>query len=41
MMAPAEVADAAATEQLLRCWVRETGQPLPPEGELRIALGGR
>jgi siderophore synthetase component len=38
MSAPAEIADAAATEQLLRCWVRETGLPVPPHGDLRLQL---
>lgn len=32
------VADAAATDNLLRCWVRERGMPPPADGELRIAL---
>ncbi|MEY9876861.1 siderophore synthetase component [Streptacidiphilus sp. MAP12-33] len=37
---PFVVADAAATENLLRCWVRETGVPVPEAGEwLELALG--
>ena len=36
---PAVAADCAATESLLRCWVRETGITEPPEGVLRVALG--
>ncbi|MEN8650272.1 IucA/IucC family protein [Streptomyces sp. 21So2-11] len=32
------VADAAATECLLRCWVRETGVPRPAGGVLRLDL---
>ncbi|MFC5909055.1 IucA/IucC family protein [Streptacidiphilus monticola] len=36
---PAVAADAAATECLLRCWVRETGRCEPPGGVLRVALG--
>ncbi|MFE2266075.1 IucA/IucC family protein [Streptomyces griseosporeus] len=35
---PHTAADAAAVENLLRCWVRETGLPAPADGELRIAL---
>jgi len=38
MSTPTEIADAAATEHLLRCWVRETGLPAPPGGELRLEL---
>jgi siderophore synthetase component len=36
---PAVAADCAATESLLRCWVRETGVTEPADGVLRIALG--
>jgi siderophore synthetase component len=32
------VADAAATDNLLRCWVRERDLPRPADGVLRIAL---
>jgi siderophore synthetase component len=32
------VADAAATDNLLRCWVREKALPQPADGVLRIAL---
>ena len=32
-------ADSAATENLLRCWIRETGLAEPPGSTLRIALG--
>ncbi|MFG1808328.1 IucA/IucC family protein [Streptomyces sp. NPDC049040] len=32
------VADAAATDNLLRCWVRERGLPRPADAVLRIAL---
>lgn len=32
------VADAAATDNLLRCWVRERDLPRPDDGVLRIAL---
>ncbi|MEY9964473.1 siderophore synthetase component [Streptacidiphilus sp. MAP12-16] len=32
-------ADCAATESLLRCWVRETDLGEPPGGVLRLALG--
>ncbi|UWE11823.1 IucA/IucC family protein [Actinacidiphila bryophytorum] len=32
------VADAMATDNLLRCWVRERGLPRPADGVLRIAL---
>jgi siderophore synthetase component len=35
---PYDVADAAGRENLLRCWVRETGPGRPSGGELRIAL---
>ncbi|MEV6009479.1 IucA/IucC family protein [Streptomyces sp. NPDC051976] len=35
---PYAVADAAGTENLLRCWVRETGLSQPPGGLLRIPL---
>ncbi|WP_404815925.1 IucA/IucC family protein [Streptomyces thermolineatus] len=35
---PAVVADAATTENLLRCWVRETGVPRPADGVLRLDL---
>ena len=35
----AVAADCAGTENLLRCWLRETGLGEPPEGVLRIALG--
>nr|WP_230886020.1 IucA/IucC family protein [Streptomyces spinoverrucosus] len=31
-------AQAAAVENLLRCWVRETGLPAPEQGTLRIPL---
>ncbi|MEZ0069220.1 siderophore synthetase component [Streptacidiphilus sp. MAP12-20] len=37
---PAAAADAAATENLLRCWVRETGAVVPARGGvLHIVLG--
>jgi siderophore synthetase component len=36
---PAVAADCAGTENLLRCWLRETGLGEPPEGVLRIVLG--
>ncbi|MER5884959.1 IucA/IucC family protein [Streptomyces sp. NPDC001941] len=32
------VADAAATENLLRCWVRERGLPAPGDGTLTLEL---
>ncbi|SHN25571.1 IucA/IucC family protein [Actinacidiphila paucisporea] len=32
------VADAAATDNLLRCWVRERGLPRPADGVLRLVL---
>lgn len=35
---PGTAADAAAVENLLRCWVRETGLPAPDDGTLRIPL---
>ena len=35
---PARVADDAACEALLRCWIRETGVPVPHEGHLRLGL---
>ena len=35
----AVAADCAATENLLRCWARETGLAEPPGGTLRVALG--
>ncbi|WP_418952368.1 IucA/IucC family protein [Streptomyces chartreusis] len=35
---PHIVAQAAAAETLLRCWVREAGQPAPADGVLRIPL---
>jgi siderophore synthetase component len=35
---PHTVADAAATENLLRCWVREAGLPAPDSDTLRIPL---
>ncbi|MFI6659692.1 IucA/IucC family protein [Streptomyces sp. NPDC050523] len=35
---PTTAADAATTENLLRCWVRETGLPAPADGTLRIPL---
>ncbi|MEE1756653.1 IucA/IucC family protein [Streptomyces sp. SP18CS02] len=35
---PATAADLAATENLLRCWVRETGVPRPDDGVLRLEL---
>jgi siderophore synthetase component len=35
---PHTVAQAAATENLLRCWVRETGRPVPADGILHIPL---
>lgn len=35
----AVAADCAGTENLLRCWVRETGLAEPPDGTLRVALG--
>jgi siderophore synthetase component len=36
---PAVAADCAATESLLRCWVRETGVIEPVGGVLRVGLG--
>ncbi|MEU9394413.1 IucA/IucC family protein [Streptomyces sp. NPDC048324] len=36
--APSVVADAAAVENLLRCWVRETGVTVPDDGVLRLPL---
>ncbi|MFJ9020115.1 IucA/IucC family protein [Streptomyces sp. NPDC102259] len=35
---PYTAADAAAVENLLRCWVRETGLPAPDDGVLRVPL---
>ncbi|MEU1275055.1 IucA/IucC family protein [Streptomyces sp. NPDC005799] len=35
---PHTAADAAAIENLLRCWVRETDLPAPDSGALRISL---
>jgi siderophore synthetase component len=35
---PHAAAEAAAVENLLRCWVRETGLPAPDNGTLRIPL---
>ncbi|MFF5564152.1 IucA/IucC family protein [Streptomyces sp. NPDC012623] len=35
---PQKAADAAAVENLLRCWVRETNLPRPPGTVLRIPL---
>ncbi|MGW0188000.1 IucA/IucC family protein [Streptomyces sp. NPDC003362] len=35
---PRIAAEAAAVENLLRCWVREAGIPVPPHGTLRIPL---
>ncbi|MFF1276429.1 IucA/IucC family protein [Streptomyces marokkonensis] len=35
---PHRVAQAAAVENLLRCWVRETGLPAPDAGILRVPL---
>ncbi|MGW1209668.1 IucA/IucC family protein [Streptomyces sp. NPDC002499] len=35
---PITAADAATVENLLRCWVRETGIPAPADGTLRISL---
>ncbi|MGA5204146.1 IucA/IucC family protein [Streptomyces variegatus] len=35
---PGTVAQAAAVENLLRCWARETGQSAPADGVLRIPL---
>lgn len=35
---PHAVAQAAAVENLLRCWARETDQPAPADGVLRIPL---
>ncbi|MFJ5215118.1 IucA/IucC family protein [Streptomyces sp. NPDC088354] len=35
---PYAVADAAGTEALLRCWVRETGLPAPQGGTLCVPL---
>ncbi|MCL6671060.1 iron transporter [Streptomyces panaciradicis] len=35
---PSVVADAAAVESLLRCWVRETGVTVPDGGVLRLPL---
>ncbi|MFE2072211.1 IucA/IucC family protein [Streptomyces misionensis] len=36
--APGAAAQATAVENLLRCWVRETGLRAPADGTLRIAL---
>ncbi|MFI1922484.1 IucA/IucC family protein [Streptomyces sp. NPDC020377] len=35
---PHAAADAAAVENLLRCWVRETDLPAPQDGVLRVPL---
>ncbi|GGY93617.1 iron transporter [Streptomyces nitrosporeus] len=35
---PARAADAAGTENLLRCWVRENDLPRPGDGVLRVPL---
>ncbi|MEU1851035.1 IucA/IucC family protein [Streptomyces sp. NPDC019990] len=35
---PHTVAQAAAVENLLRCWLRETDQPAPRDGTLRVPL---
>jgi siderophore synthetase component len=35
---PINAADAATTENLLRCWVRENDLPAPADGTLRIPL---
>lgn len=35
---PRAAADAAAAENLLRCWVRECGTPAPADGLLRLPL---
>ncbi|MGW6644901.1 IucA/IucC family protein [Streptomyces iakyrus] len=35
---PPTVAEAAAVENLLRCWARETNQSAPADGRLRIPL---
>ncbi|MFE3072952.1 IucA/IucC family protein [Streptomyces sp. NPDC059247] len=35
---PARAADAAAVENLLRCWVRETGRSAPASTTLRVPL---
>ncbi|MCQ9130797.1 iron transporter [Streptomyces sp. IBSBF 2807] len=35
---PHTAAEAAAVENLLRCWVRETGLPAPSDGVLRVPL---
>src|SRR4051812_50171848 len=35
---PAASAEAAARDALLRCWVRETGVPVPDSGEVRFPL---
>ncbi|MEU0742280.1 IucA/IucC family protein [Streptomyces sp. NPDC006134] len=35
---PSVAAQAAAVENLLRCWVRETGLPAPGDGVLRVPL---
>ncbi|MFK0169728.1 IucA/IucC family protein [Streptomyces sp. NPDC090306] len=35
---PHTAAQAAAVENLLRCWVRETGLPEPEQGTLRVPL---
>ncbi|WP_406006365.1 iron transporter [Streptomyces sp. NBC_00637] len=35
---PLTAANAAAVENLLRCWVRETGLPAPQDGVLRLPL---
>ncbi|WP_438827926.1 IucA/IucC family protein [Streptomyces tropicalis] len=35
---PHTAAQAAATENLLRCWVRETGTTAPADGTLRLAF---
>lgn len=37
---PVAVADAAGTQALLRCWVRENDLAAPPDGVLRIELCG-
>lgn len=35
---PMTVADAAGSQALLRCWVRENDLPAPPDGLLRLGL---
>jgi siderophore synthetase component len=35
---PADLADAATVQGLLRCWVRETGTAVPPAGPIALPL---